>query len=104
NEKGNDSRTAVEAQNPNTPWKSIEKLNAVFNTLQPGDIIHFKRGDVFFGTIHINKSGATGRPIKLTAYGTGANPVITSLVTLNKWKSIGGGKVESQDVLKTSEV
>src|SRR5690606_21014020 len=103
-ESGDDSRTAAQAQNPETPWKSIDKLNAMFHTLKPGDAIYFKRGEVFFGTIHMNKSGAMGRPIKLSAYGSGSNPVITSMQTLNQWKPIGGGKFESQTELKTSEV
>src|SRR5690606_16009898 len=101
---GNDSRSPAQAQNPGTPWKSIEKLNAVFNTLKAGDVIYFKRGETFYGTVHINKSGAAGNPIKISAYGTGAKPVITSLVTIGSWKSIGGGKYESSAALNSSDV
>ena len=93
---GNDSRTAVQAQNPNTPWKSIEKLNEIFASLKPGDAIYFKRGDVFYGTIHINKSGTSGSPIKIGAYGAGDKPVITSMVEVKQWRSIGGGKYEAK--------
>src|SRR5690606_7028021 len=101
---GNDSRTSQEAQNPNTPWKSIDKLNAVFNTLQPGDAIYFKRGETFFGTIHINKSGTAGNPIKIGAYGSGPKPVITSLVAISNWKSVGAGVFESTTSLSAPSV
>src|SRR5690606_3295857 len=98
-ESGNDSRPSTQGQEPNTPGRSIEKLNSVFQTLKPGDAIYFKRGEVFTGTIRINKSGAAGRPIKIGAYGSGDKPVITSLVSLAGWKSIGGGIYESGNSL-----
>src|SRR5690606_20570229 len=44
---GDDSRSVAQAQSPETPWKSIEKLNSIFHTLKPGDVVYFKRGDVF---------------------------------------------------------
>jgi parallel beta-helix repeat protein len=87
---GDDSRTAAQAGSSSTPWKSISKLNSIFSTLVSGDRILFKRGDVFYGSINIKKSGIT-----LTAYGSGAKPVITGFTTLTGWKSLGGGKYES---------
>ena len=100
---GNDSRSSTEAQNPNTPWKSIEKLNAVFNTLKPGDAVYFKRGDVFYGSIHVTRSGTPGRPITVGAYGSGTKPVISSLVSLNNWKRSGSGVFESSSPLLKNE-
>src|SRR5690606_23073788 len=94
---GDDSRSAAQAQHPDTPWKSIDKLNAVFHTLKPGDVVYFKRGDVFYGTIEVTKSGSPGNPIVFDAYGTGAKPVITSLITLKNWKAKGSGIYESSD-------
>src|SRR5690554_5826108 len=100
---GNDSRSSTEAQNPNTPWKSIEKLNAIFNTLKPGDAVYFKRGETFYGTIHLTKSGTAGRPITIGAYGTGSKPVISSLVSLKNWKRSSNGVYESSNpLLKTN--
>lgn len=100
---GNDSRSKTEAQNPNTPWKSINKLNAIFSSLKPGDAIYFKRGDVFYGTIEINQSGASGNPIKLDAYGSGDKPVITSFEKVSGWKSIGNGRYESTNTFSSYE-
>ncbi len=99
---GNDSRSATEAQNPNTPWKSIAKLNSIFNTLKPGDVVYFKRGEVFYGTIQVTKSGAAGNPIVFDAYGTGAKPIITSFVSLKNWQSKGNGIYESSDAALSS--
>jgi hypothetical protein len=92
---GNDSRSAIEAQNSSTPWKSIDKLNTISSLLKGGDRIFFKAGDVFYGTIKITKSGSAGAPILFTSYGTGAKPIISSLVKLTNLVSIGSGKYEA---------
>ena len=92
---GDDSRGADEAQNPSTPWKSLSKLNSFFSSLQPGDQVLLKRGETFYGSILVNKSGTAGSPIFIGAYGSGDKPVITSLVTLSNWVSKGGGIWES---------
>lgn len=48
---GADTYTLLQAQNQNTPWKTLQKLQnlVVANTVcfAPGDTICFKRGDVF---------------------------------------------------------
>ncbi|WP_209329555.1 malectin domain-containing carbohydrate-binding protein [Lunatimonas salinarum] len=88
---GDDSRTDAQAQNPNTPWKSIDKLNAVIRNLQPGDNVYFRRGDTFHGTITISRAGSPGSPIRFGAYGSGDSPIITSFVTLSNWSSRGNG-------------
>jgi len=92
---GDDSRSAAQAQSPTTPWKSLSKLNAFFPSLNPGDAVLFKRGDAFYGTINVSKSGTSSAPIILGAYGSGAKPVITGLTTLASWSSIGNGIYQS---------
>ena len=88
---GSDSYTSTQAQSTATPWKSITKLNAIFSTLVAGDSILFKRGDIFYGTIITNKSGASSNPIVISAYGTGTKPVISGFTTLSSWSDVGNG-------------
>src|SRR5688572_2061903 len=84
---GDDSRTSIQAQNSSTPWKTLSKLNSFFSSLQPGDRVLLKRGETFYGSITVNKSGTASAPIVISHYGTGNRPVITSLVTLSGWKA-----------------
>ncbi len=93
--QGDDSRTATQAKSPSTPWKTLKKLNSFFANLKPGDAVLFKRGDTFYGSITISASGTSSSPIILGAYGSGNKPVITELVTLSGWTSLGGGIYES---------
>ncbi|MBD3630196.1 malectin domain-containing carbohydrate-binding protein [Cyclobacterium sp.] len=96
-EIGDDSRSSSQAQSANSPWKSIDKLNAIIPSLNPGDKIFFRRGDVFYGSILINTSGTAGSPITFGAYGSGPDPVITSLLRLSNWQSVGNGVYEAGD-------
>lgn len=89
---GDDARTAAQAQNPASPWRSLLKLNAIFSSLRPGDAVYFKRGDVFEGAINITASGSNGNPIVLAAYGTGNNPMISGLTFLSGW-SLSGNNI-----------
>src|SRR4030095_14663136 len=75
--EGDDSRTSAEAQNSATPWKTISKLNSIISSLQPGDQILFKRGDIFYGSIVASKAGTSSQRIIFSAYGSGAKPIIT---------------------------
>src|SRR5215831_13134563 len=79
---GDDSRTSAQAQHPDKPWMSINKLNDFFPNLRPGDSILFQRGCTFIGSIRITSSGDPSRPIVFGAYGTGNPPVITGFTTL----------------------
>ena len=92
---GNDSRTTAQAQSPATPWKSIAKLNSFFSSLLPGDSVLFKRGEVFYGSIIVAKSGTASQPIVLGAYGSGSQPVISGFSVISSWTSLGNGIYES---------
>ncbi len=85
---GNDTNNGLSTS---SPWRTIQKVNSVFSTLKPGDKILFRRGDTFYGTINITKSGVSGSPITLGSYGTGDKPVITGFTTLSGWTNEGGG-------------
>src|SRR5215217_6713433 len=92
---GDDSRTSTQAKSSSTPWKTLSKLNSFFSSLQSGDSVLLKRGETFYGSITINKSGTSTLPIVIGAYGTGSRPVISSLVTLGSWVAKGNGIYES---------
>ncbi|HEY0042095.1 MAG TPA: hypothetical protein VGB71_15600, partial [Flavisolibacter sp.] len=100
---GDDSRTQLQAQSSSTPWKSLEKLNAIFQSLRAGDSIFFKRGDVFTGTIAPSASGNSSAPIVLTAYGAGEQPVISGFQNVSGWKAVGG-KIWEADGLSANEL
>lgn len=82
---GDDGRTPMEANDPATPWKSLNKLNTFCDYLLPGDSVLFKRGDVFDGSIKLTNSGTSDLPIIFSAYGTGDKPVISGLTKLSDW-------------------
>ena len=90
---GNDANNGL---SESTPWKTISKVNSSFSAFQPGDRILFKRGDTFYGTLVIKKSGLVGTPITIGAYGTGAQPVITGFTTLSSWLYEGNGIYSTQ--------
>lgn len=92
---GDDSYTEAQAQNSSTPWKSIDKLNSIFTSLQAGDSVLLKRGDIFYGALVLKNSGTSGSPIVIGAYASGSKPVITGLKTLTSWTSIGNGIYET---------
>src|SRR5262249_52694613 len=69
---GNDGNSGT---SPNSPWKSLDKLNGY--QFQPGDLVLFKRGEIWHEQLNLPSSGAEGRPIVLDAYGEGALPVIS---------------------------
>jgi len=68
----------------NTPWKSISKVNASFSIIAAGDSILFRRGDVFYGALVVGKSGSSGKPIVISAYGTAAaKPLFTGFTAIS---------------------
>lgn len=96
--QGNDDRSEKQAQSSSTPWKTLDKLNSFFNNLQPGDAVLLKRGDIFYGSIRVNKSGTAGSPIAIGAYGSGVKPVITSFISIKGWTANGTYKGVYQSV------
>ncbi len=85
---GNDANSGL---SPVAAWQTISNVNAHFSSFVPGDSVLFKRGDSFYGTLTINRSGTNGKPITISAYGTGAKPVITGFTTISGWTNEGGG-------------
>ncbi|MEB2776069.1 right-handed parallel beta-helix repeat-containing protein [Algoriphagus sp. D3-2-R+10] len=92
---GDDKRSLQEAQNPETPWESIQKLNTLLNIIRPGDSILFKNDDRFHGTINIVKSGTVKSPVYFGKYGSGENPTLTGFCEITNWISKGDNLFES---------
>jgi hypothetical protein len=70
-ELGNDTYTTTQAQNPETPWKTLSKVQSSLSSFTSGDSILFKRGDKFAGSINIQSK--TG--MFFGSYGLGAKPL-----------------------------
>jgi parallel beta-helix repeat protein len=69
-----------------TPFKTIVKINSL--TLEAGDNVFFRRGDVFRGKLNLTKSGNAANPITVDAYGNGENPVISGASVVSNWTSM----------------
>ncbi|RYY25813.1 MAG: hypothetical protein EOP41_04960, partial [Sphingobacteriaceae bacterium] len=95
NLQGDDSRSAQQAQNMATPWKSLAKLSAMSGQLQGGDQVLFKKGEVFTGSLIINASGTAGNPIVFGSYGDGALPELTGFIAVSNWQSAGSNVYEA---------
>jgi parallel beta-helix repeat protein len=85
---GNDSNDGLSTS---SPWRTITRVNSYFPSLRAGDRILFRRGDTFYGTIKILKSGSSGSPITIGAYGSGNKPIITGFTTVSDWTNEGNG-------------
>lgn len=84
-----------------TPWRTLDKLNASFGSLNPGDRVLLNRGEVFYGSINPTKSGSSGAPITIGAYGSGAKPVVTGFTNVTSWNNLGGNVWESTDAVSS---
>ncbi len=75
-----DGNDANSGKYPWAPIQTIAKLNTL--ELTPGQIVAFKRGDVFDDTtLVVADSGTSGKPITYTWYGnTGAKPVVNTII------------------------
>jgi hypothetical protein len=61
-------------------WKTIDKVNTEMSRFSPGDIIAFRKGDVFTTatSLRIDVDGTVSKPIVFTNYGTGDLPTLSS--------------------------
>ena len=50
----------------------------------------------------ISRSGSSGKPITIGAYGTGANPVITGFTTVSGWTNLGSNIWESTNAISAA--
>ena len=75
-------------------WQSLVKLNTT--TLYAKDVILFRRGDTFYGSLNI-----TSDSLIFGAYGTGNTPVISGLTNVNSWTTIDDNKWESSTAISS---
>jgi len=99
--EGNDENTgSIDA-----PWKSIQKANkALANDandgfLLPGDKILFKKEQQFEGNLIINRSGTTEKPIEVSSYGLGEQPIISGSGNID-----GGDYLEAIKIINASHI
>jgi len=71
NINGNDDH---DGESPATAWKTVGKVNTV--TFVAGNQILFKAGGSWTNQLHPLGSGASGSPIVISSYGSGARPLI----------------------------
>ena len=83
---GNDSN---HGRSPNSPWKSLAKVNAMMSSFRPGDGIFLRQGDTFTGELLVRASGSPGSPIRFTSYGSGEKPIIDGFERITGWTSVG---------------
>ena len=81
---GND---ANDGRSDASPFLSLSKINSI--SLRAGDVVLFRRGDTFQGTLQLSQSGSSTNPIVIDAYGSGNKPVLAGSVTVNSWTNIG---------------
>lgn len=70
-EKGDDAK---DGRTEATAWRSTTRVNA--ETWLPGDHVLFKRGQTWIGGLAPKGSGTKTQPIVLSAFGTGARPLV----------------------------
>jgi hypothetical protein len=74
--------------NPNTATTTTNINNNPFFRFGAGDSVLFKKGDVFYGGFNSYSSGNAAANIYYGTYGSGANPIITTMRPLpqnNPW-------------------
>ena len=86
---GNDQHSG---RSPQQAWRSLKRVNQAIKSLRPGDVVLFRRGDRFAGSLLVTQSGASGSPIRFGAYGSGDRPIIDGFHRLSNWKSLGGNR------------
>jgi len=68
------------------------KVNSFWGSLNPGDTIKLQCGSVFTSGLNVWKSGAAGKPIVVTSYGSGNPPLVSGFTALTGWGG-GGGNI-----------
>lgn len=92
---GDDGRSAQQAQNEQTPWKTIDRVNAYLDASTDaqveGTAFLFRRGDRFPGKIVAKRKGTRNKPIQFGSYGdVTQEAVIDGAIPLTGWNQHQG--------------
>ncbi len=79
-DSGNDNNMGT---SENAAWASISRVNS--QNFQPGDIILLRRGTQYSGQLSLDEQGSQNAPITVSAYGTGADPILPSATLSGAW-------------------
>jgi hypothetical protein len=95
---GNDANTGT---SETAPWKTVNKMQSIIQTLQPGDRILFERGSIWYEVqlAFSNLNGTVSNPIVFGAYGTGNRPIFSGgkkMTELSKSGNIYSASVDLQ--------
>jgi hypothetical protein len=71
-------------------WETIAKVNAT--VFAPDDHIYFKRGSTFRAKLVPKNNGAAGHPVTFSAYGAGADPIISGGIVMTGFAN-GGANI-----------
>lgn len=71
---GNDGSNT--GKSASSPWQTFNNLGA-WLPLSPGEKVLLHRGSTFNQELNLRGKGTTSAPIELSAYGSGANPIIS---------------------------
>lgn len=90
---GNDLNNGTSAA---TPWLTLGKVSGFL--FAPGDIIQFRKGDTFTGTLSVNRAGNNANRITYTSYGAGAQPLFSGFTNVTGFTNISTNIWESSAV------
>ncbi|OHX64654.1 carbohydrate binding domain-containing protein [Flammeovirga pacifica] len=88
-----------------SPWKTIEKANAIADKesngglLSPGSKLLFRAGDTFEGSLFVKCSGTATSPIHISSYGVGELPIISGSGAI-----AGGDYFEAMKLINVSHM
>jgi hypothetical protein len=100
NSTGNDANPGT---SPAVPWKSVNKVNAMWNVFVTGDSVLFNKGDIFYGSLTISgRNGTAINPIVFGSYGSGNLPVIRSSQPVTGW-TVYSGNIWKATLVKLSK-
>lgn len=77
-----------------SPWKTTDKVNA--STFAANDIISFKAGETFYGSLTIPRHNLT-----INTYGSGASANITGFTDVTSWTNVSGNIWESTSAVSS---